>query len=517
MPESRHDIPFLIGSDFVERHNVAWRVELGQADPANPLIEPEAPWADGVSFMHGTVLRDPIDGKWKAWGTAAPSDTFDRRIVYYESEDGMTWQRPELDLHPFEDYGRTNIVLDLDSGGTSIYSNVLIDPDAPSNRRYQMYVLRRPEEPEGRPPTEAVRGFTRPDGTAANERGVYRYVSCDGVNWNPDVGPVLVNDPYPLARNGTADGFFVYREGDGYVIYHKTIIEAVPGGLIPYELSPGGCRVLVQRRSVDGIDWDPHEPCLMPDWRDTPDTQFMEMSVTPVSGGYVGILTLYRTGNQTLELQFTASRDGRHWWRPDRRACVPMPSLGDYGGGMMWGTHHMIEDRDKIHYYYGGIEGLHGDMLATSEMGEIARSLGRTVKSLKPLLGESLTRLSNEPRHHGALCRATWRRGRLWGLTTTSGGNTEGYATTDATMERGQTLDVNVKTTKGGQILAEFVTSDGSVVPGFSREDCTGVRGDSLRSHVTWGDKSEAPSDGLRARFILGRARLYGFEFVDTR
>ena len=34
------EIPFLIGSDFAERRNVAWRVELGTPDPDNPLVEP---------------------------------------------------------------------------------------------------------------------------------------------------------------------------------------------------------------------------------------------------------------------------------------------------------------------------------------------------------------------------------------------------------------------------------------------------------------------------------------------
>lgn len=59
--------------------------------------------------------------------------------------------------------------------------------------------------------------------------------------------------------------------------------------------------------------------------------------------------------------QFAASRDGRYWWRPDRRARVSQPPLGDYGGGMTWSTHHVVSDGDRIHYYYGGMEGIHGD------------------------------------------------------------------------------------------------------------------------------------------------------------
>ena len=95
MPNNIEPIPFLVGADFVERRNVAWRIEMGQPDARNPLIEPLMPWDDGETFMHGTVLRDPIDGLWKAWSTAAPIGTFDRRLVYYQSNDGVDWQRPE--------------------------------------------------------------------------------------------------------------------------------------------------------------------------------------------------------------------------------------------------------------------------------------------------------------------------------------------------------------------------------------------------------------------------------------
>src|SRR5580658_8822243 len=58
---------FLLGEDFVEKHNIAWRIELGHDDGANPLIEPKFPWESAAVFSHGTVLVDPIDGLWKAW------------------------------------------------------------------------------------------------------------------------------------------------------------------------------------------------------------------------------------------------------------------------------------------------------------------------------------------------------------------------------------------------------------------------------------------------------------------
>ena len=43
MQDNIESVPFLVGADFVERRNVAWRIEMGQPDARNPLIEPHMP------------------------------------------------------------------------------------------------------------------------------------------------------------------------------------------------------------------------------------------------------------------------------------------------------------------------------------------------------------------------------------------------------------------------------------------------------------------------------------------
>ncbi len=520
MSKTESEIPFLIGEDFVRRRNVAWRVEIGRT-PDNPLLEPEMPWDDGHPFLHGTVLLDPTDGIWKAWGAAGQNDTKyrrqARRLAYLESEDGIDWRRPELDLYPFGDHARTNIVMDLDSGGNAIYANVFVQPEAPEAQRYRMFVLRRFGLPSRDLGVKTIRGFTGPDGKESRSVGVYCYNSPDGLHWEPDVGPVLVESADLLSASATTDGIFIYPEPDGsFSAYHKVVIRGFPGSILPYESGPGATRVLVRRTSEDGIHWGMHEPCIQPDWRDPNDTEFMEMAVTPVAGGYVGVLTLYRTSNQTLELQFAASRDGRYWWRPDRRACVEQPPLGDYGGGMMWGSHHMIGDGDDIHFYYSGLQGIHGDMLGTQDADQAALE-GRDYAGLPPLHGEVYSRSADILYFHGALCRATWRRGRLWGLATASGGHMEGTAVTSAEMDKGQSLDINASTVKDGEILAELLDGEGRVAQGFDRDACDPFSGDAPLHRITWKGKAAAPADGLQARFILRRAVLYGFEFSNEK
>ena len=68
-PQSEQSVrmALLMPDDFSLLHLVAWRVEYGTQDPENPLLEGDMPWdSDGVG-VHGSVFKDPLNGKWKAY------------------------------------------------------------------------------------------------------------------------------------------------------------------------------------------------------------------------------------------------------------------------------------------------------------------------------------------------------------------------------------------------------------------------------------------------------------------
>src|ERR1700675_4310580 len=70
--DEKRALPFLMAEDFEDLDFCAWRIEQGQPDPHNPLVEPAMPWDAGGVLAHGTVLHDPIDGLWKAWQHSIP-------------------------------------------------------------------------------------------------------------------------------------------------------------------------------------------------------------------------------------------------------------------------------------------------------------------------------------------------------------------------------------------------------------------------------------------------------------
>jgi hypothetical protein len=360
--------------DFGSLELLAWRVEQGRPDPHNPLVEPKMPWDLGGVMAHGTVLRDPIDGRWKAWQISTPPSrpygpgtwTYDRRLTYLESEDGVTWRRPALAL-----------------------------------------------------------------------------------------------------------------------------------------IADGGVRVLGRRTSRDGIQWsDPTELLLTPDWRDPGDTQFMELNPLPYPGGYIGTVAVYHNHTQTIDLQWAASRDAIRWWRPDRRPALPNGPLGDHGGGMIWPTRSLVLDGRRLHVYYGGTQGLHGDMYNTTASGP------RRLEAR----GESLSRQSSSLPDHSALCRATWQAHRLWALAPAAGGPYVGQAVTHRRPLAMTELRVNVLTRPDGDLRVEVLDAQAAPVPGFTADDCEPVRGDHEAIIVKWKQNSVLPERATKLRFLLRQAYLYGFD-----
>lgn len=505
---------FLLGEDFVQKHNIAWRIETATEDPANPLVEPKLPWESAALFSHGTILRDPTDGLWKAWYVSARQTKLqasaERRLTYAESEDGVHWKRPKLNICPYPGHPRTNILLDINSGGSAQHASVILHPDGPPDRKYEMFVIRLPGW-ETR--YKVVRGFKLPPGKSGHgggkgvfKPGLFRYRSSDGKNWVP----------WEVVNLETSDSAWVSQLADGsYVAYHKIAIPALPGGIFPYDVAAGVCRILVRRTSRDGTDWTPYEPVLLPDWLDAQDTQFMELTPLEQRSGMVGLVTVYHTLNQSIDVQFAGTRDGRKWWRPDRRACVPLRPLGDLGGGMVWPMHPMIQHNGRIYLYYSGCEGVHNDYQSTEP---VERMKGAKLP-MWPHYWEPLT-LGNDVYSpvrgvlwfYGSLCRASWEEGRLWAAVTATGGSPEGTLMTWNLSAGGKQFTANVVSYKEGSLKAELVLH-GRPIRGFSRNECAPIRGDHRGAVIRWKGGSRCPVENVQIRFYLQRARLYGFDF----
>ena len=505
------DPPIIFGGEFkgggigcfLELENIAWRIEPGREDPNNPLITPKYPWdCNAFGCGHGTVLKDPIDGRYKAWMSSLrdptpgdePGHAIEFRLSYAVSEDGVNWERPELNLCAWEGYPKTNILFDFDSGGPSTYASVFVDPEENADEPYEMFVFRGPGEQVGAP---VVAGF---EGRGAGPgRGLYRYRSRNGIDWRGIEGPLDLD---------TGDSCYVHREPrGGYVAHHKgggmPDVPAPVGGRVPYDIYCPSIRISQMRTSDDGTHWSATTPIMFPDWMDAPGDQIMEVGRYPYGDGYIAVMAVYHAMSQQLDLQFAASQDGVNWWRPiPRRPCVPLAPLGDYGGGQLWPSRTLIEDGDQLHLYYGALQGLHGDLYSNTP----------TATSF-----------------YGGLCRASWTKGRMWAAVPGGGGLTQGAMVAYPATPGGRTLCINGVTVDDGQIEVELFDASpeawpeevqkvervpAKIVDGYARSDCDPFHGDHKCKAITFHGREEIPIDRpVCVKFRLHKARLYGFDW----
>ena len=240
-------------------------------------------------------------------------------------------------------------------------------------------------------------------------------------------------------------------------------------------------------------------------------------------------------------------------------AARPLAPLGEWGSGLIWPFRTLTIDRDlgsdAVHMYYSGTEGIHGDMYSTQPMEDFAAkrlgaesaTWGYTDLRLKAGGGGSeqqyLSPVRSSIWFHGAFMRATWRHGRLWAVLPASGGGVPATLlskpinlttsrldrparvarqSSRAARTRGEDEEVavrlvaNLATYRNGQATAELVGPSGEPLEGFGLEQSVAFQGDEPRGIMQWRGSPTLPLhvDVVQVRFVLERARLYGFRLT---
>ena len=303
--------------EYVE--GFARAVESPVKDAGTPLLRPELPWEQGNMQMFGSVLR-AADGRFRAWYEVVEAP-WRVRLAYAESDDGLRWRKPELDV--FRDGGRaTNIVFD----GQPLGSAVIEDRQDP-RPAYRFKLL------TGAEPSGCVSAFH----------------SADGVHWESarmfggQVQPVIATAPdCPIGFLRAPDGRFA--------AYHR--------------MSGYGRRVF-RSESWDFAHWS-GEPqmVLEPDAVDPPQTQFYGLGACAYGPYELGTLWIYATdpddhgpgkahGLQTPELAY--ARAGTAWHRAEPgTAFIPNGTAGEWDCGNLQAASQPVFLDDEIRYYYAG-------------------------------------------------------------------------------------------------------------------------------------------------------------------
>ena len=453
MPRWDETRMFLDDAMLAQTENVWRSLHHPVRAEANPVLVPDRAWEGYLVLQPGTVIRDEEDGCFKMWYNAQPSrDRPDagKNLCYATSSDGANWDKPELGLEGFDGSTANNILL-RDVEWTHCVLKDAAERD--TERRYKLL-------------------YWTPAGD-----GIHAAFSADGVRWRPwEDNPVV-------PRRATGDTFSVMRDpaSGEYWLYHKTRTPARP------------IRMVSRMVSEDFLHWSGTRRVLAPDAFDPPDTQFYGLSAFPHADQYLGVLWVYHTYLQTLDMQLVSSRDGLRWDRTaDRKLFMHLVPTNEYRGGafdcmQIYPISAPVERDGQLWLYYSGFKVPHNTLAADQD---------------------------------GRIGVATLRRDGFCSLDATS----PGWALTRPFTWSGNQLRLNAVTSPptpghpgddGGGITVQIEDDQGRAIPGFAAGRCTPFRGDETDTLVDWGGRSDL--GGLMGRTVQLRFTIEDANFHSFR
>ena len=470
-----------------------------------PLIKRDRPWENIPVFHCNTwqVIRDPQDNLFKCWyGDLKLPDllksgelVFGQSVwstLYAESEDGINWHKPPLNIHPINGHD-TNIVLPhaYDLG-------MLLDRrEQDSNKRFKMIC------------TQHLPGQDSGEIIAAT--------SADGIHWNvleqrPSIGrrgahldDVIILDYDPHG------GVYILstRHYDMYAVARNLknpVTNTFCPPYYPLDWRRMNKRRVWQAESSDCLHWSELYSVLTPDDNDNLDEAFGGMCRYAVGGVTMGLVESMRLVPNTCHVRLAYSRDGKTFEHLNNRQAFLEP-----GGDETWDAYVVtvpskpIEVNDELWIYYGGGD-CHHDWWITGDR-EGLNVPEANDKSLARM-GLGLAKL------------------RLDGFASLEAGYARpGIVITRPLISDGSKLVVNARCKTEGSISAEIVDVNDDVIPGFSKADCDVLSGDSVRHTFSWRGQTKIPVFSTeraiypepererfrKIRFFMQNAEIYSF------
>lgn len=342
------------------RENCYDRFEMLRKSERNPIFTAQQPWEElGVNW--GSVIRSEVDGKFKFFygahfaGAQAGAIQIDNSeqgknhcvVCYAESDDGLNWTRPALNLHFQDQFPDNNIVFEWPSYYND--SNSVIEDLAESDpqRRYKMMIFHLDTEND-------------------DLNGNALFVSPDGLDWT-FTGTVL---PSQDASTLWQDK----RTGHYYAFLKDRV---------------GSHRSRMLMHSADFKNWSEPQWMFTPDHGDHAGTNFYSQSVFPMGGRTLGFLNLYDLTTQTTWVELVESGDNLNWSRmPSRPHLLEPGGPGSYdAGGAYVGLCEPILVDDHYRFYYYATPILH-DQASAGETMEQKPSLSFATFKKNRLVGQ---------------------------------------------------------------------------------------------------------------------------------
>ena len=445
---------------------------LHHPTPQEVVLRFDAPW-EGSGSNYISVFRD--GDRYRMYYRGAQLSVKDGKLVqphpqvtcYAESQDGISWQKPDLGLFEWEGSKKNNIIW-TEGRATHNFTPFKDErPDVPNDEIYKALAY----APQG-------------------GRALSAFASADGLQWR------LIKDQ-PVLTQGAFDSqnlaFWDDQRGE-YRAYFRDFRK--------------GLRDIRTATSQDLQKWSEAE------WLEYPGSEAQQLYTNNIKPYYraphllIGLPTRYvdrgwsdstkalperahrelrsrssrRYGTALTEVVLMTSRDRKTFDRWDEAFLRPGPERpGTWNYGHLYAAWHLVETP-------AALEG------APPELSLYATESAWTGT-------EALLR------------RYTLR---LDGFVSVYAKAKGGELLTKPLRFEGDRLTLNFATSAIGSVQVEIQDANGKPVPGFTLADCPPLFGDTVERSVTWKggpDVSRLAGQPVRLRFVMKDADLYSFQF----
>lgn len=423
-------------------HGFWWRICPPRKTGERNLVA-DKPWESFIVNAWCTVMED--EGRYRMWYEAYDktySSDYDARYCYAESADGIHWEKPSLGLVEFDGSRDNNIVFHK-FGERSVHGGTVFkDPNAPAHERYKFVFL-------------------------SNDGAVWGAVSPDGIHWNLcDHGPIL------HVGSDTQTVCFWDDRLSRYVIYCRLWDPTRSVGRAEstdFRAFPDASRVLAcDAKDPDDADLYNNAALKYP-WADN---------------AYFIFTSMYHHNADNLDVHLAVSRDGIHWWRPERRPFIPNGEPGAMDDTSVYCGVGALKMGEEIWMYYHASRCKHNEVYPQNQS------------------------------YDGVITRAVLRLDRYVAM---NAGLVPAELITHPLTFTGTRLELNADVRPGGFVRVALEDTEGNSLPGFALDDCVPVEGDSVRHVVRWTggqDLSALAGRPVRMRIVARDASLFAFQFA---
>mgnify|MGYP003381552908 CR=1 FL=1 len=442
----------------------------------------DAPW-EGNGCGYYTVLHDKQDAIYRMYYHAWQIPTGIEpggplTIGYFESSDGINWNRPKLGLCEFNGSKENNIVLDkMGDGGSCHDFSPFIDqnPKAKPEARYKA--------------TGA--GFQ-------TSKGVWAYQSADGIHWTPMADKPVFDQGIFDSQNIS----FWSETEQKYVLYYRVFSGE----------GTSGTRLVNRAVSADFLHWTDEGTIAFPEGEGPkPLAQYYVNQIKPYERSphlYLGFPARYVDHGLTPSTSLLPEWD----LREKRMTVAPR-----YGTAMTDSVYITSRDGKSFRqsndvFLRPGLRTRHnwsyGDNYIAWHIVETASTRDDSPRELSLYATESyFTGRSSRLRRYSL---------RMDGFASIHAKLQEGELKTMPVTFSGRELSLNVATSAAGAVRVEICDLNGSPIPGFSLDECNLIYGDAIDRRVTWREHSNVESligKPVILRFVMREADLYSLIF----